>query len=130
MEDVTPDELRAWRQRHAITQEKLGERLGLKKVAITKIENGQRHISQPEQKLIQLLMRGKLPFSSPEIEANHSQLEFTQEQWTIIQNEATQEGYSNASDWIVHKIRSYLQMNPRTAKDLMAAEANAPYNKK
>ncbi len=128
MEELTPAQIRTWRQERGITQEKLGEQLGLKKVAITKIESGQRQISQPEQKLLQLLIYGRLPFITPEIEAKHSQLDFTADQWRVIQKAARSEGYPNTRDWIVDKIKSYLRMNPQTAKDQLAAENAAAYN--
>ena len=128
MEKITPEQLRNWRQNAGMTQEALGKLLGLSKIAVTKIENAQRRISEPEQKLLQLLILGSLPFHNSTIEAKTSELEFTPEQWQVIQTAATREGYDNAKDWIVDKIKSYLRMNPDSSADQIAAEAPRPYN--
>ncbi|MEM7790027.1 MAG: helix-turn-helix transcriptional regulator [Verrucomicrobiota bacterium] len=129
MEAITPEQMRIWRQNAEMTQETLGKHLGLKKVAITKIEGGKRKISDPEQKLLRLLMFGELPFHNPVIETKNSTLEFTPEQWEIIHKTAQQEGYTDAKQWIVDKIRSYLRMNPQTSQSQIAAESAAPYNR-
>ena len=128
MEKITPEQLRNWRKNAGMSQEALGKLLGLSKIAVTKIENGQRRISEPEQKLIQLLILGNLPFHNSTIETKTSQLEFTPEQWQVIQAAATREGYDNAKDWIIDKIKSYLRMNPDSSADQIAAEAPDPYN--
>ncbi|MEM1223015.1 MAG: helix-turn-helix transcriptional regulator [Verrucomicrobiota bacterium] len=129
MEAITPEQMRIWRQNAEMTQETLGKHLGLKKVAITKIEGGKRKISDPEQKLLQLLMNGELPFHNSVIETKNSELKFTPEEWEIIHKTARQEGYSDPKLWIVDKIRSYLRMNPQTSQNQIAAESAAPYNK-
>ena len=129
MDRISPQQLRNWRQNAGISQEALGKLLGLAKIAVTKIENAQRRISEPEQKLLQLLILGNLPFHNSTIEAKTSELEFTPEQWQVIQTAATREGYDNAKDWIVDKIKSYLRMNPDSNADQIAAEAPDPYNK-
>lgn len=128
MEEITAETLRTWRRRHGITQEALGGLLGLKKVAVTKIEGGQRKISAPEQKLLQLLVHGRYPFSTPELDAKSTQLHFNTEEWAIIHRAARSEGYRDAHLWIVEKIRSYLRMNPQTSDQQIAAEDRAPYN--
>ena len=109
-----------------MTQEKLGMQLGLKKVAVTKIENGNRQISPPEQKLLKLLIRGVIPFSTVKIDAEHSQLQFSPEQWHIIHKAAKREGYDDTKLWIVDKIKGYLRMKPETALPQIAAEHSAP----
>ena len=129
MEEITPKQLREWRQNAAMTQEALGKQLGLTKIAITKIEGGQRQISDPEQKLLKLLIHGELPFHNAAIEEKNTRLEFSPKQWEVIQATAQREGYSNAKLWIVDKIKSYLRMNPQSAPLQVAAEAPGPYHK-
>ena len=85
MKKITPTQLRDWRRKAGMTQEALGKLLGLSKIAVTKIENNQRKISEPEQKLLQLLVLGEMPFHTSMIAAQTSQLEFTTEQWDVIQ---------------------------------------------
>jgi len=128
MEPVTPESLRAWRHAQGLTQEALGSRLGLKKVAITKIESGQRAISEPEQKLLQYLIHGRPPFSTPAADAQDARLAFTPKEWELIHRCARREGYDDAKRWIVDRIRGYLRMNPETAEAQLAAEEPAPYN--
>ncbi len=130
MDDITPEQLRAWRLNAHMTQEKLGVQLGLKKVAVTKIENGKRKISAAEQKLFKLLIHGEMPFSTAQIDAKNSQLQFSPEQWEIIHLASKREGYDDTRSWIVDKIRGYLRMKPETALPQMAAEASIPYNPK
>ena len=129
MDKITPKQLREWRRDTAMTQEALGKLLGLSKIAVTKIENEQRRISEPEQKLLQLLLHGDLPFHNSIIDAKTSQLEFTLEQWQVIEAAAAREGFDNAKDWIVEKIKSYLRMNPNSSASQIAAETAAPYNR-
>ncbi|MEM8866768.1 MAG: helix-turn-helix transcriptional regulator [Verrucomicrobiota bacterium] len=130
MKAITPAQLREWRNQTGITQAELGQKLGLPKIAITKIEVGLRKISDPEQKLLKLLIYGELPFHNELIDEKTTQLDFSPEQWKIIQKAAIKEGYTDAKRWIVDKIKSYLRMNPNTASDQLAAEAAAPYNLK
>lgn len=128
MNEITAESLRSWRRKEGITQEALGELIGLKKVAITKMEGGQRQISAAEQKLLKLLIYGHYPFHSPEIDARGAELSFSQEEWRLIHRAAQQEGQADAKQWIVDKIRSYLRMNPQTAQEQVAAEEAGPYN--
>jgi len=130
MDSVTAGEVRAWRRAQGITQEKLGELLGLSKIAITKIEGGQRQIGPAEQKLLQLLMHGRYPFSTPATEARETRLEFNPAEWELVHRCALREGYPDAKHWIVEKIRSYLRMNPQTQAEQLAAEDPADYNRK
>ncbi|MGB0416063.1 MAG: helix-turn-helix domain-containing protein [Coraliomargarita sp.] len=128
MKEITPEQMREWRQQESMTQTALGEKLGLPKIAITKIEGGQRQISDPEQKLLQLLINGELPFSSAAIAARTSTLDFTAQQWEVIQQAASREGYSDAKRWIIDKIKGYLRMNPESAQAQIVAEDAATYN--
>ena len=130
MKEITAETLRTWRRREGMTQEQLGKLIGLQKVAITKIEGGQRQISAAEQKLLQLLIHGHDPFHTPRIDARKTELSFTEEEWTLIHRTAKREGHEDAKQWIVNKIRSYLRMNPQTAHEQIAAEEAAPYNQR
>ena len=73
-------------------------------------------------------MYGELPFHNAAIEARTSNLEFTPDEWQVVQQAASREGYGDAKPWIVEKIRSYLRMNPQTAHGQIAAEAADKYN--
>lgn len=128
MEDISAQNVRTWRTENGLTQEGLGDLLGLKKIAVTKIEKGQRGISESERKLLRLLMHGELPFSNSKVEAASSVLEFNEKEWEIIERMAHKEGYSESKRWIVDKIRSYLRMNPESSAAQMAAESPANYN--
>ena len=128
MKQITPKMIRSWRLKNGLTQVALGELLGLKKIALTKIESGQRAISEPEQKLFRMLMFGELPFASIELEKKSSDLYFTPHEWDIVQMMARKNGYTDAKMWVVDRIRGYLRMNPESAEAQMAAEPPADYN--
>lgn len=127
-EEITYAQVRAWRKQANMTQQELGEYLGLKKIAVTKIELGHRKISPSEQKLLRLLICGELPFDSSMVSIRNSELAFTEEQWEVVHFVAAREGYSDAKQWIVDKIKGYLRMNPVASSAQMAAEDSKPYN--
>ncbi|MEO0511049.1 MAG: helix-turn-helix transcriptional regulator [Verrucomicrobiota bacterium] len=128
--DINKESVRAWRKKNGLTQDEFGGLVGLKKIAVTKIELGQRGISECEKKVFRLLMHGELPFSNAEIEARSSILQFNELEWEIIQGAALKEGYGDAKLWIVDKIRGYLRMYPETAAAQMVAEQPPEYKTK
>jgi putative transcriptional regulator len=53
---VSPDEFRRLRQRLGLTQEQVAQRLGVTLGAVSRWEHGQRRISEPAARLLQLLV--------------------------------------------------------------------------
>lgn len=109
-EDLTGSDLREWRRAEGLTQAELGAMIGLDKYAITTMETGRRNISPAEQRLLRLLIRGEMPFSSSSRSGYAPQIDFTEAEWAIMTRIAHREGYHSPRPWIVAKIRAYLAM--------------------
>lgn len=123
MQEIDSQSIRSWRIKNGLTQQELGRLLGMKKVAVTKIESKQRRISESEKKLLRLLMHGELPFNSPLIIRNSSELRFNTKEWEVVESMAKKEGYTDPRQWIVDKIKAYLRMNPESQKAQILAES-------
>lgn len=109
MHDITADEMKAWRKAEGLTQEEFGKMLGWEKVMVSKIETGRRGISEAEQRLLKLLIRGEMPFRDHAGYIN--QVDFSEGEWATMTRIAWREGYHSARPWIVAKIRGYLAMS-------------------
>lgn len=127
--DITPQELKAWRKAERLTQPELGEMIGIDKYAITTIENSRRKISEPEQRLLKLLIRGEAPFETNKAPWDPS-IEFSESEWSMMHRIAIREGYHSARPWIVAKIRGYIAMTEATNTELKVAEDQSPFGKK
>ncbi|WOO40409.1 helix-turn-helix transcriptional regulator [Rubellicoccus peritrichatus] len=121
--DITPESLKEWRKEQKMTQTEMGSLMGWEKLVVTNIETGRRKISDAEQRLLKLLIHGELPFNAP---VSDDVLEFDQDEWGLIHRMAQREGYSDAKDWIVSKIRAYLSMLPKQSEDIPAIEDLKP----
>lgn len=108
MNDITAEEMKAWRKAEGLTQEEFGKMLGWEKVMVAKIETGRRGISEAEQRLLKLLIRGEMPF--PARSGYAPQIDFSEAEWAIMTRIAHRDGYHSARPWIVSKIRGYLAM--------------------
>jgi transcriptional regulator with XRE-family HTH domain len=133
--DITANSLKEWRKKEGLTQTDLGQMIGLDKYAITTIETGRRQISAPEQRLLKLLIHGEPPFPSAQ-NPYDPRIDFTAEEWTIIDRIAKREGYHSARPWLVQKIRDCLAMRREypqqqaTQFEQIPAEDPSPYVKK
>lgn len=107
--DITAAELKAWRKEEGMTQTELGEMIGWDKYAVTSIETGRRNISDAEQRLLKLLIRGEAPFETQRGPWD-PQIQFSEQEWALMTKIALREGYHSARSWIVAKIRGYLAM--------------------
>ena len=127
MNDITAEEMKAWRKAEGLTQEEFGNMLGWQKLVVTNIETGRRGISEAEQRLLKLLIRGEMPFKGRDSYA--PQIDFSESEWAIMTRIAHREGYHSPRPWIVAKIRGYLAMCEPSAADLRAiAEEPTRYN--
>lgn len=128
---ITPESLKTWRKAEGLTQEDLANMIGWKKLIVTNIETGRREISDPEQRLLKLLIHGELPF---EIKQNpyDPKLDFTHEEWVIMTHIAHREGHRSPRTWIIQRIRDCLAMRQAyPAQDNLKVVAEDPgdYNK-
>lgn len=110
-EDITPEQLRAWRKEHGLTQTALGDKIGLDKVAISNIETGRRGISPAEQRLLLQIMRNQ------QADSDEWRLKFTAEQWKDVLIRSRREGFEDPTSWIAAKIRAYLAMDSATSNE-------------
>lgn len=122
--DITAEHLKEWRKAERLTQTALGEMIGLDKYAITTIETGRRKISDPEQRLLKLLIHGVPPFPSARGPYD-PQLDFTHEEWALMTKIAHREGYHSARAWVIQRIRDFLAMRqayPEQKEQLQVAD--------
>ena len=129
--DITAEHLKEWRKAEGLTQTALGEMIGLDKYAITTIETGRRKISDPEQRLLKLLIYGEPPFPSARGPYD-PQIDFTHEEWGLMTKIAHREGYHSARPWVIQRIRDFLAMRqayPEQNTNLSVAEDHATYQK-
>lgn len=128
--DITSQELKAWRKEEGLTQTELGKMIGWPKLVVTNIETERRSISDAEQRLLKLLIRGEAPFETHKAPWD-PQIEFSEQEWALMTKIAFREGFHSARPWIVAKIRGYVSMAvpPKEGGLLKVAEEQA-YNKK
>jgi len=107
MDSVSPEQIKAWRTEHGLSQQSLGEIIGLNKVAISKIEGGTRSISGPEKKLLVSYFTGRPPFLNP---VDDPSVYFTQSEWLDISTRARREGFADPYEWVADRIRVFLAM--------------------
>jgi transcriptional regulator with XRE-family HTH domain len=107
--DITPESLKSWRKAEKLNQARLAEMIGWKPLIVTNIETGRREISEPEQRLLRLLIYGEMPFERSQGPFD-PQIEFTDSEWSLMTRLANRDGAQSTRKWIVEKIRAYLAM--------------------
>lgn len=131
--EITSNSLKQWRKAEGLTQADLAEMIGWDKLVVTNIETGRRKISDPEQRLLKLLIHNEPPFPSAQ-NPYDPRIDFTAEEWVIMDRIAKREGYHSARPWVVQKIRDCLAMRQeypqQQAAPQLVAEEQAPFGKK
>lgn len=126
-EEITPSRLKEWRKMEGLNQEQLAQMVGWDKLIVSNIETGRRNISDPEQRLLKLLIYGEMPFETKRGPWN-PQIEFTDTEWSIMTRVAHREGYHSPRAWIVQKIRDCLAMRREyPEQQLRVAEEQGRY---
>lgn len=109
-------ELKRQMDHNDMKQKDLCDILNLTQQKVSQMMNGQRKISHAEQKLLKLYFYGEFPFQ-PSSQTLSSILDFSDDEWDLIQKLANKQGFTSAKAWIVSQIRAYLDHNP-LAKDI------------
>lgn len=115
-------------KREKITQVALSKMLGTSQGTINRWLKNVHSISGPEQKLLSYLIHGELPFPAQKAKEG-MYLDFSADEFAIIQVLARREGYACAEDWIAAKIRAYLAMTNTAppVESLRVATDEKPY---
>ena len=135
MKDITTDDLSTLMAEKGMKQKDLGQILELTSPKTSALMNGNRKISNSEQKLLKLYFYGEMPFDliRGTLE-NSKELEFTEQEWSIITTLSIREGYSTPQKWIVAQIRGYLraithlEQNKKEEPTKLAVEQENNYN--
>jgi len=101
-------EIREWRIKHGYSQSELAKVIGQKPIAVSKIECGNRLISPAEQKLLENFIRS---IDAKDQDKDPIELCFTKEEWSKLSSISFSEGFTDAKQWIVSKIKNYIAMH-------------------
>lgn len=126
MNEITPQELKDWMKSQKITQLALANLLGVSHTSVSRWLKSVHAISGPEQKLLAYLIRGEMPFPV-QIADEGWHLDFSKEEFVIIQYLSRRDGYSSPEEWVADKIRTYIAMTQTTIEKTAAAEQETPY---
>lgn len=125
--EITPKELKDWMKREKITQIKLAKMLETSQGTVNRWLKSVHAIKGPEQKLLAYLIRGELPFPIQNLDRGWN-LDFSAEEFALIQVLARREGFASAEDWVVAKIHAYLSMTGAVGgAESIAAETPTAY---
>lgn len=115
-------------KREKITQVALADMLGTSHTSVGRWLKGVHAISGPEQKLLSYLIHGELPFPAQKAKEG-MYLDFSADEFAIIQVLARREGFACAEEWIAAKIRAYLAMSNTalSVESLRVATDEKPY---
>lgn len=126
--EITAENLKQIRDERDLTQDDIGEILGLQGYHVSNIEKGRRALSDSEKKLLDWYFFGSVP---PRITATQTDLskvlDFDEAEWKIIGHIARRQGL-NESEWIAQRIRDYLAVldleagNSPASQDLANSE--------
>ena len=118
MNEITPASLHEWMKKNRYRQAQIAQKLGTSATTVSRWLSGVHDIPSAEKKLLAYLMHGKLPFEPAHAAANTSnKLNFTAEEWRVIEILRRREGFENADSWIATKIRIYLAQVPDNIKE-------------
>lgn len=126
MSDITAKEMREWMDAKGHTQESMGAMLGTRASTVSRWLSGKVEMPLPMKKLLAYLIRGEMPFP---IQRNDEgwYLDFSPEEFAVIQCLARRDGFSSPEEWVTAKIRAYLAMSNVEPPNVLAAEEQTPY---
>lgn len=113
-------------KREKITQTALASMLGISHTSVSRWLKNVHAISGPEQKLLAYLIRGELPFPVQRVEEGWN-LDFTRDEFALIQFLARRDGFVSAEAWVTAKIRTYLAMDQTVGEKSIAADDVTEY---
>lgn len=109
-----------------IRQKELADTIGVSQGTVNRWLKSVHAISGPEQKLLAYLIRGEMPFPV-QVADEGWHLDFSKEEFVIIQYLSRRDGYSSPEEWVADKIRTYIAMTQTTIEKTAAAEQETPY---
>lgn len=127
MNDISLEELKTWMKAKRYTQKTLADMLGVSQGTVNRWLKSVHAISGPEQKLLAYLIRGELPFPVQRVEEGWN-LDFTRDEFALIQFLARRDGFVSAEAWVTAKIRTYLAMTGAVGREVArVADDEKPY---
>lgn len=109
MNDIDIQKLKELLEEHDMKHKDLCEILNLTQAKVSHIMVGRRKISDSEQKLLKLYFYGIMPFDLLAPSDGYTpRLDFTPEEWRILDIMAKRNGFTDTTKWIVAHIREYL----------------------
>ena len=123
---ISANELREWMDRCGHNQESVASMLGTTAGTISRWLNEKVEVPLPMRKLLAYLIRGELPFPIQSVDEGWH-LDFSKDEFLIIQYLSRRDGYSSPEEWIADKIRTYIAMTQTTIEKTVAAEDGAEY---
>lgn len=127
MSNISANELKEWMDRSGHTQETVASMLGTTAGTISRWLNAKVEVPLPMRKLLAYLIRGEMPFP---VQAGDDgwHLDFSKEEFAVIQCLSRRDGYHSPDEWVADKIRAYLAMTRTTPNEkTLAAEDEASY---
>lgn len=123
-EEITPDQLKELLADKGMKQKDLAELLSITQPMVSKVFNGLRSITAAENKLLRLYFFGEVPFDMirPEDSGYSSELQFTNQEWHVMEIMASRSGYQSAAEWIVSRIRAdlaYMEHKEEIARQML-----------
>lgn len=114
-------------KREKLTQTALANMLGVSHTSVSRWLKSVHAISGPEQKLLCYLIYGIMPFPVQAADDGWH-LDFSKEEFSVIQCLSRRDGYHSPEEWVADKIRAYLAMTRTTPNEkTLAAEDEASY---
>lgn len=125
---IPPNEIKEWMEASNYTQQEVATMLGTTSGTISRWIAGKVEIPLPQKKLLAYLIRGEMPFPVQNAK-DGMYLDFSADEFALIQLLARREGFACAEDWIASKIRAYLAMQKAgpPMESLRVAEDETPY---
>lgn len=125
---ISGNEIQQWMLTMDYTQEMVANLLGTTSGTISRWISEKVKIPLPQMKLLAYLIRGELPFPIQNLDQGWN-LDFSAQEFALIQVLARREGFSSAQDWVVAKIRAYLAMTGAVGEsaEIIAAETTTTY---
>lgn len=114
--EVTGENLRLVRGSRGMNQDQVAEILGLSGYHISNIEKGRRALSPAEKSLLDLFFFGVIPFDIANEKTMKGVLDFTTDQWRVIEILARRES-TTPGKWIAAQVRAYLNFDEEARKE-------------